>query len=66
MVVAHNPGIHDLTLALAEQAGDERLTSRIQEGFPTGAMAVFGFDGEMVTALGLFFPRDHGGGGGFD
>jgi phosphohistidine phosphatase len=66
MIVAHNPGLQALAASLAEAAADERLTGTVSEGFPTGAMAVFDFDGEAVTARGVFFPRDHGGGSDHD
>jgi phosphohistidine phosphatase len=63
MIVAHNPGLQDLATALVEQAGESFFANKLRDGFPTAAVAVFDFDGEAVTARGLFFPRDHGGGG---
>jgi phosphohistidine phosphatase len=66
LIVAHNPGMHDLTAALVDQAGDAALGAKVREGFPTAGISVFDFDGETVTARGLFFPRDHGGGPGDD
>ncbi len=66
MIVAHNPGIEALTAALAEDSGDAATKATIQDGFPTAAISVFDFDGDTVTAHGLFFPRDHGGGPGDD
>jgi len=62
MIVAHNPGLHALAAALVETTSDEGLNEKVGQGFPTGAVAVFDFDGEAVTARGVFFPRDHGGG----
>ena len=62
MIVAHNPGMQALTCALMEASGNEALEAKAQAGFPTAALSVFDFDGESVTVLGLFFPRDHGGG----
>ena len=41
-VIGHNPGIHDLAIALAG-TGAER--DRLEEKFPTGALAVLAFDG---------------------
>ena len=41
-MIGHNPGIHDLAIALAGD-GDER--DRMRAKFPTGALAVLGFDG---------------------
>jgi len=42
MVIGHNPGMHDLALALA--SGSARTTSaahRLHDGFPTAALAEF-------------------------
>jgi len=41
-MIGHNPGIHDLAVALAG-SGDER--DRMGAKFPTGALAVLEFDG---------------------
>jgi len=43
MVIAHNPGLHDLaTILLAGQAAPAgSAAQRLAEGFPTGALAVF-------------------------
>ena len=41
-MIGHNPGIHDLAIVLAG-SGVER--DRMREKFPTGALAVLGFDG---------------------
>lgn len=38
LVVAHNPGLHDLALELA---GDGPGVDRLREKFPTGALATF-------------------------
>jgi phosphohistidine phosphatase len=62
MIVAHNPGLQALTEALIDDAGDAALESKLRDGFPTAAIAVFDFDGEKVSARGLYFPHDHGGG----
>jgi phosphohistidine phosphatase len=62
MIVAHNPGLHVLAASLAQSETDGRLGENVGEDFPTGAMAVFDFDGDAVTVRGVFFPRDHGGG----
>jgi phosphohistidine phosphatase len=42
MVIAHNPGLQDLAIDLA--GGGEAL-ARLEEKFPTGALATLGFDG---------------------
>jgi phosphohistidine phosphatase len=41
-VIGHNPGIYDLAVALAG-SGAERV--RMEAKFPTGALAVLGFEG---------------------
>ena len=66
MLVAHNPGLHALTLALLAEAGATDLEAQVREDFPTAAISAFAFDEDRVTALGLYAPRDHGGGAAFD
>ena len=63
-VIGHNPGIHDLAIALAG-SGAER--DRLEAKFPTGALAVLAFDGPWrdVSAGGgrleaFVTPRDLG------
>jgi phosphohistidine phosphatase len=58
IIVAHNPGLHELALALSGDDPDGRLA-----GFPTAAAAVFAWDpaGEARLET-LLFARDHGGG----
>ncbi len=46
MLVGHNPGLEDLVLDLAG-SGDDGLLARVEEKFPTGALATLDFD---VTA----------------
>jgi phosphohistidine phosphatase len=44
LLVAHNPGMHDLALALAGpagMAGKAPGTQRLADGYPTGALAEF-------------------------
>jgi phosphohistidine phosphatase len=41
-VIGHNPGIHDLAIALAGSGAD---LDRMEAKFPTGALAVLAFDG---------------------
>jgi phosphohistidine phosphatase len=41
-VIGHNPGIHDLAIALAESGAE---LGRMGAKFPTGALAVLAFDG---------------------
>jgi phosphohistidine phosphatase len=60
MVVGHNPGLHELVMALLiEGGGPPSAISRAQGGFPTGAAAVFliGPSGRPAHD-GLFYPRD--------
>jgi phosphohistidine phosphatase len=66
MLVAHNPGLHALTLTLLAQAGATALEAQAREDFATAAICAFAFDEDRVTALGLYSPRDHGGGGSLD
>ncbi len=62
MVVAHNPGLQVLAIALAGRADAAADELRLRQGFATGAAAVFAFGKDRVEALGLFYPADHGGG----
>jgi phosphohistidine phosphatase len=62
MLVAHNPGLHDLAVALAREG---RVTSadriRLEEGFPTSAAAVFRFDADGTPQLvALHTPKGRG------
>lgn len=43
LVLAHNPGLHTLSLALAESGSDRRAMALLQENYPTGALAEFRF-----------------------
>jgi phosphohistidine phosphatase len=49
MVIGHNPGLHDLALVLASHGPD---LQRLEEKFPTGALATLVVGGEHWTALG--------------
>lgn len=62
VVVAHNPGLQVLAIALAGRAKAPSYEARLRQGFATGAAAVFAFSGEAVEAKGLFYPADFGGG----
>jgi phosphohistidine phosphatase len=62
MVVAHNPGLQDLTVRLLAQAGaDVALVAQAQQRFPTATAAVFtiGQDGR-ATHGDLFYPDREG------
>jgi phosphohistidine phosphatase len=64
LMIGHNPGLHDLALALAEAKSRKRLPPA--EGkFPTGAMATFRLDGEWkelrsngATVLSFTSPKE--------
>ncbi len=61
-IVAHNPGLQVLAIALAGRALAPSYEARLRAGLATGAAAVFGFAQDRVEALGLFYPSDYGGG----
>ena len=50
MVIAHNPGTHDLAVSLAA-FGEDRLLDRLGRKFPTGAIAVLEFEGDAWSAV---------------
>jgi phosphohistidine phosphatase len=59
MVVAHNPGLHQLSLMLAQRCEESLDRTRLSAGFPTGAAAAFDL------GAGRFFlltPKQLGGG----
>ena len=45
LVVGHNPGLHDLAMLLGGGTPHSEDERRLQEGFPTGALAGFGVRG---------------------
>jgi phosphohistidine phosphatase len=49
MLVGHNPGLHNLALVLASRGAD---LPKLEEKFPTGALATLVVHGESWTALG--------------
>jgi len=51
MLVGHNPGMHDLALELCGE-GDERQVRRLENKFPTGALAEFDLPDVHPTELG--------------
>lgn len=64
LVVAHNPGIHQLAFDyLTESASSPVILDRMAGGFPTGAVALFGVDpaGRCVHE-GFLTPKALGGG----
>lgn len=64
VVVAHNPGLHELSLdLLTEGAASHGDVDKVARGFPTGTCAVFTFDEAMrPTFDALFTPKAFGGG----
>lgn len=66
MVVAHNPGIHELAIRLLiEGSAGPALIARAESRFPTATVAAFTIDPAGRAAYdGLFYVADHGGGGG--
>jgi phosphohistidine phosphatase len=48
MVVGHNPGLHELAMALM-QSGAGAAGRRLKESMPTGALAVFELDGSWPS-----------------
>lgn len=42
LIVGHNPGLHGLALMLAG-TGDAKSISKLEDKFPTGALAIFSF-----------------------
>ena len=59
MVVAHNPGLHQLALMFAHRMKDAPDRTRLNAGFPTGAAAAFNFKAERFVML---TPKALGGG----
>jgi phosphohistidine phosphatase len=51
IVIGHNPGIGELG-RLLEGSGEPQAVIAMQESFPTGALAVFEFDGQPWAELG--------------
>lgn len=45
LVLGHNPGLGDLAAHLVADASPAKLTKSLRKKFPTGALAVFDFDG---------------------
>lgn len=65
MVVGHNPGMHELALRLAAQAGAPPIhTSKLRGRFPTSTAVVFGWTGGKPVLERLFYAHENGGAGG--
>ena len=46
MLIAHNPGLHDLALSLARTSRDAGELDVLRAGLPTAALAIVAFDAE--------------------
>lgn len=58
MIVAHNPGVHDLSLRLAQEGGAPAAElARLEEGFPTSAITIFRFVDDAPELLAFHTPR---------
>ena len=64
LLLGHNPGLHDLALLLAG-AADASQRHRLEQGFPSGALAEFtvtgswaGLDGGGARLVRFVAPRD--------
>lgn len=66
LVVAHNPGVHELVVHLLVDGGaGGAVISRAASRFPTATAAAFLIDAAGRPSYdGLFFVTDHGGGDG--
>jgi phosphohistidine phosphatase len=65
MVIAHNPGLHEASMALLSRgragAGD---LYEVRGGMPTATAGVFAMSGGEARLESWLLARDHGGGGG--
>jgi phosphohistidine phosphatase len=59
MVVAHNPGLHQLAVTLAQRGKDGPDRARLYAGFPTAAAAAFDLPARRLR---MFTPKVLGGG----
>ncbi len=65
LIVGHNPGLHDLALALVGDGSSDDI-ARLREGYPTGALAEIRFEIDHWSGLSpasgrlerLVFPRE--------
>ncbi len=52
MIVAHNPGLHELAVSLADRARNDRDLAKLRAGLPTAALAVITFDTDRWGKIG--------------
>ncbi|MFY8144485.1 MAG: SixA phosphatase family protein [Caulobacter sp.] len=66
MVVGHNPGMHELALRLAVQAGASPIQSnKLRSRFPTSTVVALAWDGTQTPRLEhLLYVNENGGMGG--
>ena len=66
MIVGHNPGLHELALRLLREGGaPPSVMAKIGGGFPTSTAIAFTVDSAGRHHYdGVFYAKDHGGGGG--
>ena len=66
MIVGHNPGLHELALRLLREGGaPPSVMAKIGGGFPTATAIAFTVDAAGRRHYdGVFYAKDHGGGGG--
>ena len=51
MLLAHNPGLHDLALSLSRTSRDAGELDALRLGLPTAALAIIEFDGDRWTGI---------------
>jgi phosphohistidine phosphatase len=59
VIVAHNPGLHQLAVTLAQRCSDAPDRSKLNLGLPTAAAAAIDF---AASRFALFTPKSVGGG----
>ena len=65
MIVAHNPGLHEASYALARNGGAQaEAMSRLRAGMPTATAGVFDLSGDTPRLEAWLTAHDFGGGAG--
>jgi phosphohistidine phosphatase len=66
LIVGHNPGLHELAIRLLREGGaPPSVMAKIAGGFPTATAIAFTVDEAGRHHYdGVFYAKDHGGGGG--
>lgn len=65
LVIGHNPGLQDVAVALASNRSDAKALARLNEKFPTAAVARFVFEGKwpalsQARLTHCLWPKDLG------